>query len=130
MQRYFKQIRRRAQWRARRLGRFALGLALLIVSLAFLTAAVWAYLATEFSPILASLACSAVFFVAAGGFFLLAGSERRPDIEPLDEAVKAEFDRRHASASRRASEPGERPDLLEAFLMGYEAYFRLRKRRE
>jgi hypothetical protein len=130
MQRYFKQIRRRAQWRARRLGRLALGVALLIIGLGFLTAAVWAYLATEFSPILASLACSAVFFVAGGGFLLLAGAGRAPDIQPLDEAVKAEFDRRQASASRRAPEPGERPALLEAFLMGYEAYFRLRKRRE
>lgn len=124
MQRYVRQIQRRAQWNARRTGRFFLGLWLLTVSLGFLTAAVWAFLATEFSPILASLTCSGIFLVAAGGFFLLAGAEKRPDIPPLEDALKAELQGRHTSA------PGERPPLLDAFLAGFETYIRLQKKRD
>lgn len=130
MAQYVRQLRRRAQWHARRIGQYALGAVCLCVSLAFLTAAVWAYLATEFSPILASLACGGVFFLAAIGVFLVAGASRCPQIMPLDAAMNAELHDRFARESNPAGASGARPTLLEAFLAGYDTYMKLRKKHD
>jgi len=130
MEQYVRQLRKRADWQARRIGLFAFGIALLGVSLGFLTAAVWAYLATEFSPVLASLLCSVVFLVAAVGLFVIAASDRRPEVPPIREAFKTEFARSERAEPGRARAPGERPPLLDAFLTGFETYTRLRRKRD
>ncbi|MFN7002246.1 MAG: phage holin family protein [Roseinatronobacter sp.] len=130
MQRFFSQIQRRVQWSARRSGRFAIGAALLIVGFGFLTAAGWAYLAAEFSPVLASLACGGLYLVLAVVFFMMASSEHRPEVPTIEDALKEEFRDRRRAAPDQASAQGERPPLLEAFLTGFEAYIRLQKKRD
>ncbi len=130
MEQYIRQIQMRAQWRARRTGQFALGAALLCVSLGFLTAAVWAYLAVEFSPVLASLICGGFYFIAALGVLLIASASQRPSIMPFDAALKAELASRYGSHPKRATAPGERPPLFEAFLAGFDTFMKLRKTRD
>lgn len=127
MEHYVRQIQRRAEWHTRRTGQFVAGAALLCVSLGFLTAAVWAYLATEFTPILASLACGGVFFVAAIGAFLIASASRCPEIMPFETAMKAELRNRYGAQSQGATIPGERPPLFEAFQAGFDTFMKFRK---
>ena len=123
-----REIRARAEWQIRRAVLGVIAGLLLCVGAGFLVAAIWMVIAAEFSPLIATLACAALFF--GSGLVLLLMRSRRyvptspPQAQPQDAKTRASAASAHAGALK------EYPALMEAFLFGLSTYERVRKERE
>lgn len=119
-----EHIRRKAKWFSRKVLITATGVVLLSVGAGFLTAAVWMLLAAEFSPIIATIACSA-FFLGVGILLLVVSrGEPEPVMPSMDEQLRAQ-----AAHGQTRPPPGEFPALMEAVLFGISTYVRIRDQR-
>lgn len=117
-------ISRKAKWFSRRLVITATGVVLVSVGAGFFVAAAWMLLAAEFSPLIATLACSA-FFLGVGVLVLVVSrSEPEPVMPSLNEQLRAQ-----AAKGEMRPPPGEFPALMEAFLFGIATYTRVKNGR-
>jgi len=111
----------KAKWHTRRAGLAVIGGGLLAIGGAFLLAAVWLLLATEFSALLANIVL-AVLFMGAGLIVISRrNSEPEPKIPSLSQRLRAD-----AAAGRQVPIGQEFPALMEAFLFGVATYSRVR----
>lgn len=124
-----REIRARAEWQIRRAVLGVIAGLLLCVGAGFLVAAIWMVIAAEFSPLIATLACAALFL--GSGLVLLLMRSRPyvptppPRAQPQDAKTRASAASAHAGGALK-----EYPALMEAFLFGLSTYERVRKERE
>lgn len=118
----------RAEWQFRRALLGVLAAIFLSVGLGFLVAAIWMMIAAEFSPIIATLACSSLFLGAGVVILLLRGGRRMPVPQARAETSKSQA--RASAAHKQTGALKEYPALFEAFLFGLSTYERVRKERE
>lgn len=115
-----QDIKARLAWYKRRALLGVAGLVLLKIGAAFLVAAVWMIIAAEFSPVIATLVCAALFFGAGLVVLALRGARPKPDAPTLKERART------TGHERR---PTEYPALIEALLFGISTYQRVRRER-
>lgn len=125
MQHSVHHISRKARWFSRRIMMVATGVVLLSIGGGFLVAAIWMALAAEFSPLIATFACAAIFLGV--GIIILAISKSEP--EPVMPSTSEQL---RAQAAHEPPRPpqGEFPALMEAFLFGISTYSRIRNQRK
>lgn len=117
-----QNIKAKAEWQMSRVILALAGLVLLSIGGGFLVAAIWMILAAEFSALIATLLCAALF-VGAGLIVLTIRSLRT---EPPALSNVARKSAPSARADRRA---GDYPALIEAIVFGVSVYQRLRNER-
>lgn len=120
----YHQIRLRLQWQMRQLVIAVLGAALLTVGVGFLLSAGWMVLAQEFSPLVANLACGAIFF-GLGLIVLAVRGRGAPVIPTVDQQLRAQAARGEGYKPR-----GDFPALMEAFLFGVSIYAQIKNRKK
>ncbi len=120
-----QQLRRKAEWAARRTVAAVIGGLLLATGAGFLTAAIWMLLAAEFSPLIANAACAALFLGAGLITLVVAKSRPEPQLPSLSQTLRAQAGAKGAPRHR----PGEFPALMEAFLFGVATYSQMRNKR-
>lgn len=123
-----REIKARAEWQFRRALLGVLAAILLSVGAGFLVAAIWMMIAAEFSPIIATLACSSLFLGAGVVTLLLRGGPRKPVSHARADASKPQA--RGSAAHAQTGALKEYPALFEAFLFGLSTYERVRRERE
>lgn len=120
---YAQPLRLKARWAARRTVTAVIGGLLLATGAGFLTAAAWMVLAAEFSPLIANLACGALFLGAGLVALVLGKSQPEPRLPTINEALRAQ-----AAEGRAKARQTEFPALMEAFLFGVATYSQMRNR--
>jgi hypothetical protein len=116
-----QQAKARLDWHKRRLLLGVAGLVMLKIGAAFLVAAIWLVLAAEFSPVIATLVCAALFFGAGLVVLALRGARPKPEAPSLEERAQADG-RLHRTLAH--------PALLEALLFGVSVYREVRRGRK
>ncbi|TVP70334.1 MAG: hypothetical protein EA339_13210 [Rhodobacteraceae bacterium] len=123
---YTQPLRLKAKWVVRKSVAALIGSLLLATGAGFLTAAAWMVLASEFSPLIANLACGALFLGAGLIALVVGNSQPEPRLPSFNEALRAQVGSKSAKPPRQA----EFPALMEAFLFGVATYSQMRNRRK
>jgi len=119
-----REIKQKLQWHGRRGVLAAVAGVLLAIGGAFLLAAIWSAIRIEFGPVVASVALSLVFILAALIVLYLRRKKPEPRIPSFEEQVE-----RERAQGKPYPDPDRIPALLDAFLFGMNLYLKLRDRR-
>lgn len=119
-----QQFKARLEWYKRRVVFGLVGLILLKIGAGFLLAAIWMIIAAEFSPLIATLVCAALFFGAGLIVLAVRGARPKPELPSLETRTRPS-----ARAARKERKSTEYPALLEALLFGLSTYQQVRKER-